>query len=142
MFKRVEKRLQKQAKEEELGLTEEMKDVLGMHDTDSDESNSDSEDAMSGDDSEEEEALEDAASEEGNGDAVEEEDDDEDEESEGDIKPPPISVTDAMKDPVYFVSPQSDDQACAVCPGKVLKNAQMGDAHRASQVRRTFSEGE
>ncbi len=54
MYKRVEKRRRKQEKEEELGLTEEMKEVLGMHDTDSDESNSSDSDTESGDEDEDE----------------------------------------------------------------------------------------
>ena len=42
MFKRVEKRIRKKEKEEELGIDEDMKEMLGMHDTDSEESDSSS----------------------------------------------------------------------------------------------------
>ena len=37
MFKRVQKRQRKQEKEEELGLDSEIKEVLGLQDTDSEE---------------------------------------------------------------------------------------------------------
>jgi hypothetical protein len=42
MFKRVAKRVKRKEDEEALGLDEDMKEALGMHDTDSDESESDS----------------------------------------------------------------------------------------------------
>jgi hypothetical protein len=42
MFKRAARRVKKKEREEALGLDEDMKEVLGMHDTDSEESNSDS----------------------------------------------------------------------------------------------------
>ncbi|GLB40350.1 hypothetical protein LshimejAT787_0802210 [Lyophyllum shimeji] len=48
MFKRVEKRRRKREEEEELGLDEDMKEVLGMHDTDSEESASDSDESSDG----------------------------------------------------------------------------------------------
>ena len=51
MFKRVEKRRLKKQEEEELGIDEDMKEILGMHDTDSEESASDESDS---DDDEEE----------------------------------------------------------------------------------------
>lgn len=44
MFKRVERRQKRKEKEEELGLDEEMKEVMGLQDTDSSESDSNSDD--------------------------------------------------------------------------------------------------
>ncbi|KAI0783592.1 hypothetical protein C8Q75DRAFT_810654 [Abortiporus biennis] len=157
MFKRVEKRRRKQEKQEELGLTEEMKEVLGMHDTDSDESdassgsNSESEEGSSGsesdveyvnpnkrklledvddedDDMEEEGAEEDEEEEEENDESEEETAEEEDDEE------PPISVLEAMKNPVYLDSENPDIYACAVCPGKLLKNQTMEQVHRASKA--------
>ena len=55
MFKRVEKRIWKKEKEEELGLDSEMKEVLGLQDTDSEESDSSSDNDSDGSDSDDEE---------------------------------------------------------------------------------------
>ncbi|KAJ6624068.1 hypothetical protein B0H10DRAFT_2008374 [Mycena sp. CBHHK59/15] len=126
MFKRVEKRRRKQEEEDELGLDDNMKEVLGMNDTDSDESDSDS------DDSSEEEKVEQEQDEE-EADVDEDEDEDSsDDEDEGDE--PPISVEEALKDPVYIVSLQPDVKACIACPGRVLKSAEVVSVHRASKA--------
>ena len=53
MFKRVEKRRRKKEEEEELGLNEEMKEIMGMHDTDSEESASDTDSDNSSDEGDE-----------------------------------------------------------------------------------------
>lgn len=175
MYKRVEKRRRKQSKEEELGLTEEMKEVLGMHDTDSDESDSSSSSGpseMAGDSDEDlemdaEQSADDEVpkqrnvkisskkrprevdegsedEDEGGGDADEEdEDENEDEGDEGsdeeesiDHDRPSISVTEAVRDPIYTIpsQPNLNLKRCVVCPGKDLKNDQMAEIHRASKV--------
>ena len=54
MFKRVEKRIRKREKEEELGLDGDMKEMLGLNDTDSDESSSSSSEDGSDDEDQEE----------------------------------------------------------------------------------------
>jgi hypothetical protein len=45
MFKRVEKKLAKKREEEELGITEELKEAIGLNDLDSDDSSSDESEA-------------------------------------------------------------------------------------------------
>ncbi|KAJ7158496.1 hypothetical protein C8R46DRAFT_393131 [Mycena filopes] len=127
MFKRVEKRRRKQEEEEELGLDEDAKDVLGLNDTDSDESESDSENSESdaeGGAGVNEEAEGEEGEDEDEGSSEEEEEDDE----------PPISVAEALRDPVYVVSIQPDVKACIVCPGKLLKKPEILTLHRASKA--------
>ncbi|KAJ7170928.1 hypothetical protein C8R43DRAFT_71737 [Mycena crocata] len=125
MFKRVEKRRRKQEEEEELGLDEDMKEVLGMNDTDSDESDSDSDESES---EAEPGAVEGV-------DGEENEEDEEDSSEDGDAaEEPPISVKEALRDPVYIVSLQPDVKACIVCPGKVFKSDEILKSHRASKA--------
>jgi hypothetical protein len=119
MFKRVEKRRRKKEEEEELGLDDDMKEVLGVQDTDSDESDSDSEESDTG--------IEKA----GESDANEEENVDGESSDGKDIE---LSVEDALEDPVYLVSLELDTKACIVCPGKVLKHPKMIEVHKASGV--------
>jgi hypothetical protein len=126
MFKRVEKRRRKQEEEEELGLDEDMKEVLGMNDTDSDESESDSDSDSDGNEAEEEAQEEDA------GEADEDEDSSDEEDA---AEEPPISVREALKDPVYVVSLQPNIKACIVCPGKLIKSAEILTRHRESKAR-------
>jgi len=136
MFKRVEKRRVKKQKEEELGLDEDMKEILGIQDTDSEESASESEsdgssendDAASGDEVGEDEDI-DVGDEE---DVPEEEEDDEEEEEED--EDPNVSVNQALIDPVYVVSVLPEVKACIVCPGKLLKGAKMVQLHRTSNA--------
>lgn len=139
MFKRVEKRIRKKQKEEELGLDGEMKEMLGMNDTDSDESSSGSE---SGSEVEEEEPRlrpDDDASDEEEDDEEDEGEGEEDEESEPgsadeEDEEPPMSISEALKNPVYLVSLEPEIKACIVCPGKLLKNPVMIDVHIKSGV--------
>lgn len=131
MFKRVEKRRLKKEEEEELGLDEDMKEILGMHDTDSEESASDSDDSGDDDDDKEEgqgDENEEQSGAEGESGAEDEEDDGEDEED------PNVTVTQALKDPVYVVSVLPEVKACIVCPGKLLKGAKMVQLHRISNA--------
>ena len=123
--------------EEELGIDADMKEVLGMQDTDSEESDSDSDsdassDAGSGSDEEgfmDEDigdVEEDAESESGEiQDAEDAEDADED---------PFISVASALEDPIYVVSIQPEVKSCIVCPGKLLKNPEMTKTHITSNA--------
>jgi hypothetical protein len=122
MFKRVEKRRRKKEEEEKLGLDDDMKEVLGMQDTDSDESDSDS-------DSESEREF-DAGVEK----ASEGSEGSEEEGADGESSTPELSVEDALEDPVYLVSLELDTKACIVCPGKVLKHPKMIEVHKASGV--------
>ncbi|KAJ7364357.1 hypothetical protein DFH08DRAFT_930319 [Mycena albidolilacea] len=125
MFKRVDKRRKRQEEEEELGLDEDMKEVLGLNDTDSDESDSD-------DNSESESEADDGAD-EVEGEEGDEEDDEDSSDEEGEEEPP-ISVEEALRDPVYVVSIEPDVKACITCPGKLLKNAEILRLHRASKA--------
>ncbi|GBE88013.1 hypothetical protein SCP_1202390 [Sparassis crispa] len=132
MYKRVEKRLKKHQKEEELGLNDEMKEVLGMHDTDSDESSSGE---SHGGDSDGDDFAEDT---EGIADGHEDEDDlegeqDTDDDLEEDDEPP-MSIAKAVVDPIYTISLEPKVQACLVCPGKLLKNRAMTEIHRKSHT--------
>jgi hypothetical protein len=121
MFKRVEKRRRKKEEEEELGLDDDMKEVLGLQDTDSDESDSDS-------DSEQTSGIVDA---------VEDIEGSWEEGGEGEGRKAgnaEISIEDALADPVYLVSLEPDIKGCIVCPGKLLKHPKMIEVHKASNV--------
>lgn len=120
MFKRVDKRRRKKEDEERLGLDEEVKEILGIQDTDSEESTSES-------DSDEGEEKENATDKEMEG----ESDDDEEEEEE---EYPSITVNQALKDPLYIVSILPDVKACIVCPGKLLKSVKMVQLHTTSNA--------
>jgi hypothetical protein len=124
MFKRVDKKRKKLEEEEELGIDGDMKEFMGLNDTDSDESASDSDSSsdersdadqlQSGD-----EDLEEAGNE------MEDDDANDDEE-------PPILLSEALKDPIYVVSLDPDVRACILCKGKVIKGTQMSTVHKAS----------
>jgi hypothetical protein len=134
MFKRVEKRRRKKEEEEELGLDEDMKEVLGMQDTDSDESDSDSDsDSERGLDTGNEEGGSDAGDNEEEGAEISSDEGDEDAE-ENEAKTPELSVQDALDDPIYLMSLEPDIKACIVCPTKLLKHPKMIEVHKASNV--------
>ena len=120
MFKRVDKRRRKKEEEEKLGLDEEVKEILGIQDTDSEESESESDD---GEEEEESVADEEMVS-----------DEDEDEEEDEEEEDPSITVGQALKDPLYSVSVLPDVKACIVCPGKLLKSLKMVQLHRTSNA--------
>jgi hypothetical protein len=157
MFKRVARRIKKKEEEEALGLNEDMKEVLGMHDTDSDESDSDSSsDAASSSADEEDDTApatakrkhdavgrdDESDSEESGVDVAQftEEDADEVDELEEDVESDeeteeaPMTLEQALRDPIFIVALQPEEKACLVCPGKLLKNAVMVDVHRTSNV--------
>ena len=84
--------------------------------------------------------CDDAAQESDGGDEDDEADQSDPEASEDDeLLLPDISVTEAVRDPVYAVSLDPDLQACILCPGKLLKNTPMIDVHKSSKVSRTLS---
>lgn len=148
----MEKRERKREKEEELGLDEEMKQILGLQDTDSDESldsGSDSKsDADSDDGSGSDEDIDgdltgylvherkrlghSLDSESDHSDAVNRSDIESDDEGN-----PPMSVMAATTEPIYDIpgAPATQDlRACIVCPGKVIKNLMMAKTHLESNV--------
>ncbi len=133
MFKRVEKRRLKKQEEEELGIDEDMKEILGIHDTDSEESASDDSDSDSeGEEDQEEDDI--AADDDESGGEVQssaEEDEDEDDE---DAEDPNVTVRQALLDSVYVVSVLPEVKACVVCPGKLLKGVKMVQLHRVSNA--------
>ena len=146
MFKRVEKKLAKKKNEEELGFTEEIKEVIGLNDVDSNDSSSDETDASGSTSSprltskrkrlldDELGPSSDAASEgQGSGASDDPEDDDEDE--------PGVQMTveEVLHDPLYIISLQPDIRGCIVCPQKLLKNDTMASVHTNSQVCRAHS---
>ncbi|KJA16858.1 hypothetical protein HYPSUDRAFT_71036 [Hypholoma sublateritium FD-334 SS-4] len=134
MFKRVEKRRLKKQEEEELGIDEDMKEILGMHDTDSEESASDESDS---DDDEEEDVRDDVAEDDdGSGEEGQSvaEDEDADEDEGEDAEDPNVTVRQALLDSVYVVSILPEVKACVVCPGKLLKGAKMVQLHRVSNA--------
>ena len=122
MFKRVEKRRRKREEEEELGLDEDAKELLGLHDTDSAESDTGSESDSQADD--DEVLVEGAEAVEG---------DDESEPGDADEESP-ITVEEALKDPIYLISLEPTVHGCILCKSKIIKNAQMATLHRNSTV--------
>ncbi|KAF8529877.1 hypothetical protein JB92DRAFT_2860159 [Gautieria morchelliformis] len=125
MFKRVAKRARKREQEADLGLDEETKQVLGLQDTDSDES------LDSNSDSESHSEESDPGS-ESHGEEL-------DPESElSDVDGPPMSVMAAATDPLYDLpsatSLTTDLRACVICPGKLIKNTQMAQTHLKSKA--------
>lgn len=133
MFKRVNKRLQKQQKDEELGLDADTKAALGLQD------DSDSDDFLSSDSDTDDSDPEDPNEEEGGEEHLaagesDEEDEVEDEVDESDADEPPVSLTEALKDPLYTISFEPEIKACVSCPGRLLKNPTMEEVHRSSNV--------
>lgn len=152
MFKRIERRQKRKEEEEELGINEEMKDIMGLQDTDSSESESDSDsdsdasgqaegsdvgearlkrkrgvaDGDEGSDEEGDGEGSDVDEDASGGSGSDEEDEDED--------APVISIASALREPIYDLTSDSDTRACAVCPGKNLKIAEMVRVHEGSKV--------
>lgn len=142
MFKRVEKKLARRRKEEELGITEEIKEAIGLNDVDSDDSSSDESEASSSSsspkislkrkrllDDDELDSSPDADSDVQGSDDL---GDPEDGEDEPGVQ---MTVEVALHDPLYIVSIQPDIKGCIVCPRKLLKNDTMVSVHIRSQVR-------
>ena len=120
MFKRVEKRRRKKEEEEALGLDEDMKEIMGIQDTDSEESESDSDDDGVGI---------------GVGGGLDEEEEEEvGSEDDSDELHPPISVKDALRDPVYVVAVDPPAHGCVACPGKIFKSPETLEQHKTSHA--------
>jgi hypothetical protein len=150
MFKRINKRIQKKEKEEAAGINDEMKEILGMQDTDSDESDSSSNsehDSSDADSSDSEESEDEGSSEpqkflglkrrleteDEDSDGSEQEDGSEDAE-DTESTAPPMTVAEALSEPLYPVRSGSDARECILCPGKELKHAKMASVHVSSSV--------
>ncbi|KAI0359995.1 hypothetical protein OH77DRAFT_888741 [Trametes cingulata] len=163
MFKRVAKRIRKKEREEELGLDGDMKEMLGMNDVDSDSDSSDSdsddgdsdeegptrtraaargdegededEDAGNEEEDKEDDMDEDEDASEADIDGMEElEGEDESEEEEDDEGEAPMTVSEALQNPLYLVSLEPEVKQCIVCPGKLIKNPIMADVHLKSNA--------
>jgi len=145
MFKRIEKKLARKEKEEGLGLTEEIKEAIGLNDIDSDDSSSDESEASSSTltpqiPSKRKKLLSDTldASSDANseGQGSEASDDEEDDEDGPGAR---MTVEEVLRDPLYIISIQPDIKGCIICPRKLLKNNIMASVHTTSQVCRVYS---
>lgn len=146
MFKRVEKRRRRQEEEQELGLDEEMKQVLGIQDTDSEESDSDSSDDGGSSDGEgmdfegfgggDEDGEEESGDERGSGD---EQEYDLDDSITVDAKNYPssalaLTVKQVLTDSIIPAPEDPMLNFCVLCPQKTLRNASMVQVHRFSNA--------
>ncbi|KAL5486132.1 hypothetical protein ACEPAI_7176 [Sanghuangporus weigelae] len=143
MFKRVTKKQKKREQEEELGLDDDTRQMFGLQDTDSDESSSQS-NSESDDELDRGEAEADIRTEwlaaEGSSSEDENDSDEEGLDLESIDDDPPISLAEAVKNPIYHISSEklNDERACITCPKKLLKNEKMVELHlsSAAHVRR------
>ena len=135
MFKRVERKRKRREEDEELGLDQNTKGIMGLNDTDSDESDS---------------GLEDESAQSDDSDADTGEDGNQEEratsEDEG-VEDLPISVAEALKDPIYLISLDPTIHGCVLCKGKLIKNTGMATTHKNANVcrslwKKTFAERE
>jgi len=129
MFKRVTKRVKRREDAEKLGVTDEMREAMGMEDTDSDESDSDEE--GSSDDNQSKQVI--AGSKRKRDDDDDEEDEGSEDEEEA-IEEEETDVLSSMTVKEALKSPL-EDTSCILCPGKAIKNAQMEQVHLQSAVR-------
>ncbi|CAE6420509.1 unnamed protein product [Rhizoctonia solani] len=154
MYKRINKRIKKKEREEALGLDDETKDMLGIPETDSDESDSSDEEPSDGgsDESDVEGATKplgarigqklgqlsesggsDVESLSGMEDSEEEDEGEEmDEDVDEDEDEPPMTIPEALQNPLYSIQKGSEVQRCILCPGKELKHAKMASVHTES----------
>lgn len=134
MFKRVDRRLKRKAEQEELGIDSELKEALGIPDTDSDESDSDGDSDDSDEDSHEggldvevdEDENAEALSNAGSGDELSERDDPDEIE---------MTIDQALTNPLYPSPSDPDTTLCFVCPGRQLKASSQIDIHLKSKAR-------
>ena len=139
MFKRVEKKLTRKKEEEELGITEEIKEAIGFNDLDSssDESEASSSGSSPKTSSKRKLSLEDDdeldAGSDGRGSGVSYDSEEDDNDYEAGVQ---MTVEEALHNPLYIISLQPDIRGCIVCPRKLLKNDIMISVHVKSQVRR------
>ncbi|KAF9052455.1 hypothetical protein BDZ89DRAFT_1153835 [Hymenopellis radicata] len=124
MFKRVDRRLKRKAEQEELGIDSELKEALGIPETDSDESESD-DDSDDGDDGQDENQDDDAN----------DEDDPADEQSSSDEADEDVDMTvkQVLVNPLHPSPSNPDITKCFICPGKLLKNETMIQLHLKSK---------
>lgn len=122
MFKRVDRRLKRKAEQEELGIDSELKEALGIPDTDSDESDSSDDD----EESDEDEGEDEGNVEEDEADVEKDIDVDDDEEALSDDGSEDDeydrSVADVLANPLYPSATDPDKTRCSVCPGKTLSS--------------------
>jgi hypothetical protein len=115
MFKRVEKHRQRKEDADNLALGERWQEILGLHDTDSEESASEGSEC---DSDEDEQTC-------GRPEYSEDEEGDDEE----------MTVSQALIDPLYVASfLQPEIKACIICPGKLLKGLKMEELHLASNA--------
>lgn len=136
-----------------LGLTPEVKEELGFNDDDTEslsESGSESS-GTEGSSRKRKRPLKDDGGDVGTGESDSRDNVSEGEEEEGSEPDEGVemgteggpTVDSALKDPLFFVA--DDQQACVVCPGKLLKNQHMVELHTGAMVGRsaiTVSQGE
>ena len=147
MFKRISKKQAKQERDEELGLDEETKQVLGMQDTDSDESDSGSSQASGSGTGSDDSDIEDGLDQKANlqteylaaEDEISEDESGSDEEGLNLDDEPPMTIDEAVQNPVYVVSLEPELHACITCPNKRLKHSIMVEVHLKSGVRSPIS---
>jgi hypothetical protein len=149
MFKRVDRRHKRQEQAERLGLDEDEKDILGLHDTDSSESESDSSDSASASSSSSTSldgrgghkrkrrgslpSYDEEESENGGLVTGDEEDEDDGDNIHG--TDPSLTITSALQDPIRLIYQHPEAWACAFCPNKILKHTAMVKVHEASRAR-------
>lgn len=143
MFKRIEKRQRKKEKAEELGIDENLYDVQDSdsEDSHSDRSGSDDEDSASGSDVYSFSGIgdgihsEDIMADDIGSDESGEEDQGSDAESDDSSDAPPMTIPEAVENPIYQPSLEKEDRWCIVCPGRIFKNEFMVGTHKDSKVR-------
>lgn len=135
MFKRIEKRLKRREEERKLGIDDDTRDVLGLNDTDSEESESESDSDLSDDAFEGESEGDEAWGGIGGGETDAESDASEEEDaSPRYIAFPVFTAQQALDDPIYPHPTQDNAHLCSICPGRTLINAQTISQHLASKA--------
>jgi hypothetical protein len=141
MFKRVEKKLAKKKEEEELGITEEIKEAIGLNSVDSDDDSSSDESEASSSSSTPQipskhkrsfgKGLDGGPDSPVGGHGLGVSRDPGESEDGSGVQ---MTVGEALRNPLFITSIQPDIRGCIICPGKVLKNDTMVSVHTKSQV--------
>jgi len=155
MFKRVEKRARKKAKEAELGIDETTKELLGLNDTDDSESDSSDSESESGSDDGgasdqsdketrsilnklkrkaavlENNSDDEAGSEDEGGGSGSEDEEGPPQPGAGEQR---VTAQEALDNPLHDIPKPAGALSCAICPGKVFKNESMAEIHVASKA--------
>jgi hypothetical protein len=134
MFKRVSQKLKKKEKEDELGIGEELREMFGGQETDSEESSSDSNSSGSNSDSDGDSEDEGAEDTEGQRNRIQIDDDSNSDDEDG--SPPPVSLDKAATEPIYELSREKGPthHGCIMCDGRILKSESMVADHLQSAV--------